>query len=106
MLESDGKTNTIPEAFTKMFRKVVQSPSDGKIIHFMDNFTIILMDFGLVHMMTLTMDKIKSGKYHLVHRVICNLLVDRVWKTEALHCIQGTDMLDGLLPRSSENILQ
>jgi hypothetical protein len=81
VLESDRQVKAIPEAFAKKFCRVVPSPSDSSIIHFMDSFTSILSDFGLAHMMTLTVDEVKSGKYHLAKRIISNLLIDKVRKT-------------------------
>jgi hypothetical protein len=91
ILESDRQSKAIPEAFAEKFRKAVPSPSDSSIIHFMDSFTSILSDFGLAHMMTLTVDEVKSRKYHLVDRIISNLLIDKVRKTAAFRCIQDSD---------------
>ena len=44
-------------------------------------------------MMTLTVDEVKSRKYHLVDRIISNLLIDKVMNTAAFHCIQDSDKL-------------
>ena len=35
----------------------------------------------------------KLGKYHLVDRVISILLMEKVQKTTAFHCIQGNNMM-------------
>ena len=74
VLESDRQVKSIPGAFTERSHKVVPSPSDSTIIPFMDSFTSILSDFGLAHMISITEEETKSGKYHLVDRIISNLL--------------------------------
>jgi hypothetical protein len=93
VLESDRQAKVIPKAFAGKFCKFVPGPSDSTIIHFMDSFTRIVSDFGLAHMMSITVDETKSGKYHLVDRIISNLLIDKVKKMTAFHCIQDSDKL-------------
>ena len=93
VLESDRQAKAIPEAFAEKFRKTVPNPCDSTIIHFMDSFSNVLLDFGLHHMMTVSDEDLEFGKHHLVDRIISKLLVEKVRKTSAFHCIQGNNML-------------
>ena len=90
VLASNRQAKAIPEAeaFVEKFCKSVSSPSDSMIVHFMDCFNNILTDFGLGHMMTVSDEELKFGKYHLVDRIISTLLMEKVRKTAAFHCIQ------------------
>jgi hypothetical protein len=99
VLASSRQASAIPETFAEKFRKIVPSPSDSTIIHFMDCFNNILTDFGLGHMMTVSEEELRSGKYHLVDRIISTLLMEKVRKTAAFHCIQGTNMMGMALYR-------
>ena len=99
VLASKRQAEAIPEAFAEKFRKSVPNPSDSAIVHFMDCFNNILTDFGLGHMMTVSDEKLKFGKYHLVDRKISILLTEKVRKTAAFHCIQGENMMGMALYR-------
>ena len=99
VLASHRQAKAIPEVFAEKFRKIVPSPSDSTIIHFMDCFNNILTDFGLGHMMTVSDKDLKLGKYHLVDRIISILLTEKVRKTAAFHCIQGENMMGMALYR-------
>ena len=99
VLASSRQAEAIPDAFAEKFRKTVPNPSDSTIIHFMDCFTNILTDFGLGHMMTVSEEDLRLGKYHLVDRIISTLLMEKVRKTAAFHCIQGSNMMGMALYR-------
>ena len=99
MLDSDRQAKAIPEGFAEKFHKVIPSPSDSTIIHSMDCFKNILIDFGLGHMMTVTDKDLKFEKYHLVDKIISTLLMDKVRRTAAFHCIQGSNMMGMVLYR-------
>ena len=99
MLDSGRQAKAIPEGFAEKFHKVIPSPSDSTIIHFVDCFKNILMDFGLGHMTTVTDKDLKFEKYHLVDKIISTLLMDKVRRTAAFHCIQGSNMMGMVLYR-------
>jgi hypothetical protein len=99
VLASHRQAKAIPEAFAEKFRKGVPCPSDSSIIHFMDCFTNILTDFGLSHMLSVSDEDLRFGKYHLVDKIISTLLMEKVRKTAAFHCIQGTNMMGMALYR-------
>jgi hypothetical protein len=99
VLASHRQAKAIPEVFAEKFRKTVPNPSDSTIVHFMDCFNNILTDFGLGHMMTVSDEELRFGKYHLVDRIISTLLMEKVRKTAAFHCIQGSNMMGMALYR-------
>jgi hypothetical protein len=99
VLTSQRQAKAIPEVFAEKFRKTVPSPSDSTIVHFMDSFNNILTDFGLSHMLTVSDEDLRFGKYHLVDRIISTLLMEKVRKTAAFHCIQGFNMMGMALYR-------
>ncbi len=99
VLASSRQAKAIPETFAEKFRKNVPSPNDSAIVHFMDCFNNVLTDFGLGHMMTVSDEDLRLGKYHLVDRIISTLLMEKVRKTAAFHCIQGTNMMGMALYR-------
>ena len=47
VLESDRQAQGIPAAIAEKLHKVVPTPCDSTIIHFMDCFSNILLEFGL-----------------------------------------------------------
>jgi hypothetical protein len=99
VLASHRQAKAIPEVFAEKFRKTVPNPSDSTIVHFMDCFNNILTDFGLGHMMTVSDEELRFGKYHLVDRIISTLLMEKVRKMAAFHCIQCSNMMGMALYR-------
>ncbi len=59
----------------------------------MDCFNNSLTDFSLSHMMTVSDEDLRFGMYHLVDRIISTLIMEKVRKTVAFHCIQGSNMM-------------